>query len=169
MPNGIFNLNFNDSEQLDTIHIKNLNGDIKEDDIYNLFARYGRIKYVKKIKNFAFVKYYENNDALTAMHKEDGKYFGKNKISVEFAKIRDPLKNINHLRESNYNNLNRDYNRHKLDHLFEPMGQSTPYKRKNDLTMSESNISPNVKKPRFNKFANENANCKYNRSEKKSI
>jgi translation initiation factor 3 subunit G len=80
-----------------TLRVTNLSEDTTDDDLRDLFGRFGRISRVflakdretNRTKGFAFVSFHENDDAMRAMEKLDKKGYDNLIIRVEFAGKRD--------------------------------------------------------------------------------
>uniref|UniRef100_A0A8C9HRR6 Probable splicing factor, arginine/serine-rich 3 n=1 Tax=Piliocolobus tephrosceles TaxID=591936 RepID=A0A8C9HRR6_9PRIM len=74
------------------VFVGNLPGNVIEEEVYELFGKFGRVKYVDikkgKISNttsFAFVHYYNIKDAEYAIRKRDGYNFDGFRLRVEFS------------------------------------------------------------------------------------
>ena len=80
-----------------TLRVTNLSEDTTDDDLRDLFGRFGRISRVflakdretNRTKGFAFVSFHERSDAVRAMEKLDKKGYDNLIIRVEFAGKRD--------------------------------------------------------------------------------
>ena len=80
-----------------TLRVTNLSEDVTDDDLRELFGRFGRISRVflakdretNRTKGFAFVSFHERADAVKAMEKLDKKGYDNLIIRVEFAGKRD--------------------------------------------------------------------------------
>jgi translation initiation factor 3 subunit G len=76
-----------------TLRVTNLSEDTTDDDLRDLFGRFGRISRVflakdretNRTKGFAFVSFHERADAIRAMEKLDKKGYDNLIIRVEFA------------------------------------------------------------------------------------
>jgi translation initiation factor 3 subunit G len=80
-----------------TLRVTNLSEDTTDDDLRDLFGRFGRISRVflakdretNRTKGFAFVSFHERSDAIRAMEKLDKKGYDNLIIRVEFAGKRE--------------------------------------------------------------------------------
>ena len=80
-----------------TLRVTNLSEDTTDDDLRDLFGRFGRISRVflakdretNRTKGFAFVSFYDRSDAMRAMEKLDKKGYDNLIIRVEFAGKRE--------------------------------------------------------------------------------
>jgi translation initiation factor 3 subunit G len=80
-----------------TLRVTNLSEDTTDDDLRDLFGRFGRISRVflakdretNRTKGFAFVSFHERSDAVRAMEKLDKKGYDNLIIRVEFAGKRE--------------------------------------------------------------------------------
>ena len=80
-----------------TLRVTNLSEDVTDDDLRDLFGRFGRISRVflakdrdtNRTKGFAFVSFHERADAVRAMEKLDKKGYDNLIIRVEFAGKRE--------------------------------------------------------------------------------
>jgi translation initiation factor 3 subunit G len=80
-----------------TLRVTNLSEDVTDDDLRDLFGRFGRISRVflakdretNRTKGFAFVSFHERADAERAMEKLDKKGYDNLIIRVEFAGKRE--------------------------------------------------------------------------------
>jgi translation initiation factor 3 subunit G len=80
-----------------TLRVTNLSEDTTDDDLRELFGRFGRISRVflakdretNRTKGFAFVSFYDRADAVRAMEKLDKKGYDNLIIRVEFAGKRE--------------------------------------------------------------------------------
>lgn len=80
-----------------TLRVTNLSEDVTDDDLRELFGRFGRISRVflakdretNRTKGFAFVSFHDRADAERAMEKLDKKGYDNLIIRVEFAGKRD--------------------------------------------------------------------------------
>lgn len=80
-----------------TLRVTNLSEDTTDDDLRDLFGRFGRISRVflakdretNRTKGFAFVSFHERDDAIRAMEKLDKKGYDNLIIRVEFAGKRE--------------------------------------------------------------------------------
>jgi translation initiation factor 3 subunit G len=80
-----------------TLRVTNLSEDTTDDDLRDLFGRFGRISRVflakdretNRTKGFAFVSFHERDDAVRAMEKLDKKGYDNLIMRVEFAGKRD--------------------------------------------------------------------------------
>jgi len=80
-----------------TLRVTNLSEDTTDDDLRDLFGRFGRISRVflakdretMRSKGFAFVSFHERSDAIRAMEKLDKKGYDNLIIRVEFAGKRE--------------------------------------------------------------------------------
>ena len=80
-----------------TLRVTNLSEDATDDDVRELFGRFGRISRVflakdretNRSKGFAFVSFYDRGDAVRAMEKLDKKGYDNLIIRVEFAGKRE--------------------------------------------------------------------------------
>jgi len=86
-----------DRDDGNTLRVTNLSEDVTDDDLRDLFGRFGRISRVflakdretNRTKGFAFVSFYERADALRAMEKLDKKGYDNLIIRVELAGKRE--------------------------------------------------------------------------------
>lgn len=86
--------NFRDRDDLATLRVTNVSDMAEEQDLREMFERFGRVTRVflakhhesGKSKGFAFVSYAERSDAERACAKMDGHGFGHLILRVEFAK-----------------------------------------------------------------------------------
>jgi translation initiation factor 3 subunit G len=86
-----------DRDDGNTLRVTNLSEDVTDDDLRDLFGRFGRISRVflakdretNRTKGFAFVSFYEHSDALLAMQKLDKKGYDNLIIRVELAGKRE--------------------------------------------------------------------------------
>ncbi|SBS89288.1 serine/arginine-rich splicing factor 4, putative (SRSF4) [Plasmodium ovale curtisi] len=74
------------------IYVGNLPGNVLEDEVYDLFGKYGRIKYIdikltrgSSSTAYAFVHYYDIKDAEYAIERKDGYKFDGERLRVEFS------------------------------------------------------------------------------------
>ena len=80
-----------------TLRVTNLSEDTTDDDLRDLFGRFGRISRVflakdretNRTKGFAFVSFHERTDAVKAMEKLDKKGYDNLIMRVEFAGKRE--------------------------------------------------------------------------------
>ena len=80
-----------------TLRVTNLSEDTTDEDLRDLFGRFGRISRVflakdrdtNRTKGFAFVSFYDREDAIRAMEKLDKKGYDNLIIRVEFAGKRE--------------------------------------------------------------------------------
>ena len=80
-----------------TLRVTNLSEDTTDDDLRDLFGRFGRISRVflakdretNRTKGFAFVSFHERAEAVRAMEKLDKKGYDNLIMLVEFAGKRD--------------------------------------------------------------------------------
>jgi translation initiation factor 3 subunit G len=84
-------------DDTNTLRVTNLSEDTTDDDLRDLFGRFGRISRVflakdretNRTKGFAFVSFHERSDAVRAMEKLDKKGYDNLIIRVEFAGKRE--------------------------------------------------------------------------------
>mgnify|MGYP003683802751 CR=1 FL=1 len=92
--NSSFGQHIKDRDDSPSLRITNLSEDTLEYDIRDLFSPYGNIMrihlaldhYTKKCRGFAFVSFYNKEDAQNAMDNLRGKAFNHLIIGVEWAK-----------------------------------------------------------------------------------
>jgi len=86
--------NFRERDDLATLRVTNVSELAEEQDLRNMFERFGRVTRVflakdretGRSKGFAFVSYAERTDAAKACERMDGHGFGHLILRVEFAK-----------------------------------------------------------------------------------
>jgi translation initiation factor 3 subunit G len=86
-----------DRDDGNTLRVTNLSEDVTDDDLRDLFGRFGRIARVflakdretNRSKGFAFVSFYDHSDALQAMQKLDKKGYDNLIMRVELAEKRE--------------------------------------------------------------------------------
>ncbi|KAI5795469.1 eukaryotic translation initiation factor 3 subunit G-domain-containing protein [Peziza echinospora] len=86
--------NFRDRDDLATLRVTNISDMCEEQDLWNMFERFGKVirvflakdRETGRSKGFAFISYTEQSDAAKACEKMDGHGFGHLILRVEFAK-----------------------------------------------------------------------------------
>ncbi|KNC37617.1 pre-mRNA splicing factor [Plasmodium falciparum RAJ116] len=79
------------SKSSSCIYVGNLPGNVIEEEVYDLFGKYGRIKYIdikpsrSSSSSYAFVHYYDLKDADYAIERRDGYKFDGFRLRVEHS------------------------------------------------------------------------------------
>ena len=97
LPTPGSSLNPRERDDSNTLRVTNLSEDTTDDDVRELFGRFGRISRVflakdretNRSKGFAFVSFHDRADAVRAMEKLDKKGYDNLIIRVEFAGKRE--------------------------------------------------------------------------------
>lgn len=103
---------FKDNDQT-TLRVTNLSEETKECDLQDLFKPFGPIgriflakdKHTGQSKGFAFITYYNRDDATRAMKKLDRYAFDRLILNVEWAKLVDNSFNLKLFIEYNYQTI----------------------------------------------------------------
>lgn len=74
--------------QSNTLYVGNLNYAVKEDELEELFAQFGKVESVRIIgrKGFGFVEFGETDEAESAKEKLDGTEFRGRQLRINEAK-----------------------------------------------------------------------------------
>ena len=73
-------------ERVKVLYVRNLVAEVLEDELKELFAHFGFIERVKKIKDYAFIHFERREDAVEAMKSLNDSELRGVKISVSLAK-----------------------------------------------------------------------------------
>lgn len=103
------------------LYVKNLSGDVTEEEVQKLFEAYGKLERVRKMKDYAFVHFEQRDDAVKAMEEQNNKVIGKLSMEISLARpLTDKKKQAqqkrqegnrgNHNNHNNNNNWNNGYN-----------------------------------------------------------
>lgn len=68
------------------LYVRNLTQEITEEKLKEVFAAYGKVERVKKIKDYAFVHFEVRDNAVKAMEELDGMEMGGSNVEVSLAK-----------------------------------------------------------------------------------
>lgn len=68
------------------LYVRNLVSEVTENELKQLFTKFGTVERVKKIKDYAFVHFQDRNQAVLAMEELNGSELHAVKISVSLAK-----------------------------------------------------------------------------------
>lgn len=68
------------------LYVRNLTGDVTEDQLRAMFEKFGGVARVKKIKDYAFVHFNDRTQAVAAMESLNGKVINDVQIEVSLAK-----------------------------------------------------------------------------------
>lgn len=68
------------------LYVKNLAGEVTEDEVKTLFEQYGKLERVRKMKDYAFIHFEEREACLKAMEEQNNKLLGNNMLEVSLAR-----------------------------------------------------------------------------------
>jgi RNA recognition motif-containing protein len=68
------------------LYVKNLAGEVSEDEVKVLFEQYGKLERVRKMKDYAFIHFEEREACLKAMEEQNGKLLGKSVLEISLAR-----------------------------------------------------------------------------------